>query len=312
MLALLLLLLWTPAALASTTTRETIRPAAGTGYVPLERHGGERYVVRRHPAAHPARRRAAQRRSLAFFGQLTDPQIADEMSPARVDFLDPAGGEIASSWRPQEAFELQVFDSIVRTVNANSRSAVRDRGGKRAKLGFVITTGDLADNQQLNETRWFKGVLDGGRVDPFSGQAISASNPCPGATPPTVAALNAAVAARRYTGVADYDDYPGVPPARYAGFWDPDVAPPGGPYAAFPRYPGLLDRAQRPFTAQGLKVPWYIARGNHDGLIQGNAPASVDLFRAIATGCLKVFPSAAIDPAQFANADQDEAFRRIG
>ena len=57
---------------------------------------------------------------------------------------------------------------------------------------------------------------------------------------------------------------------------------------------------------------WYIARGNHDGLVQGNAPASTDLFRAIATGCLKVFPSAALDPAQFANADEDEAFRRIG
>ena len=45
--------------------------------------------------------------------------------------------------------------------------------------------------------------------------------------------------------MADYDDYPGVPADRYSGFWDPDVAPPGGgPYAAFPRYPGLLERAQ--------------------------------------------------------------------
>ena len=40
-------------------------------------------------------------------------------------------------------------------------------------------------------------------------------------------------------------------------------------------------------------MPWYISRGNHDGLVQGNAPASTDLFRAIAIGCLKVFPSAA-------------------
>ena len=56
--------------------------------------------------------------------------------------------------------------------------------------------------------------------------------------------------------------------------WRPPAA---GPYAAFPRYPGLLDRAQAPFQAAGLKVPWYISRGNHDGLIQGNAPASTDL-----------------------------------
>ena len=154
-------------------------------------------------------------------------------------------------------------------------------------------------------------MLDGGTVDPFSGKAISATNPC-ATDANTVAALNAAVAARQYTGVADYDDYPGVPAERYNGFWDPDVAPGGGPYAAFPRYPGFLERAQQPFTAAGLDVPWYIARGNHDGLVQGNAPASVDLFRSIATGCLKVFPSATLDPAAFSGADEDEAFRRIG
>ena len=297
---------------AKPTTEQTIRAAAGSGYVGLEQGPGERYAVRRAPGVKAAPGRARARTSLAFFGQLTDPQIADELSPARVDFLDPAGNAISSSWRPQEALGPQVFDQVVRAVNANRTSAVRGRGGKRAKLGFVVTTGDLADNQQLNETRWFKGVLDGGTVDPFSGKPVSAANPCPGAAPETVAALDAAVAARQYTGVADYDDYPGAPPERYTGFWDPDAAAAGGPYAAFPRYPGLLDRAQRPFTAQGLKVPWYIARGNHDGLVQGNAPASTDLFRAIATGCLKVFPSATLDPAQFASAGEDEAFRRIG
>lgn len=293
-----------------TTTDETIRPGTGA-FAGLQRGAGERHRLRRHPAARPSDRRASRRQSLAFFGQLTDPQIADEMSPARVDFLDPAGNAISSSWRPQEALGLQVFDQTVRNLNANRRSELRGRGGKRARMGFAITTGDLADNQQLNETRWFKTVLDGGTVDPYSGKPISADNPCPGASPDTVNALNAAVAARQYTGVADYDDYPGVPLERYAGFWDPDVAAPGGLYAAFPQYPGLLERAQQPFRAAGLDVRWYISRGNHDGLVQGNAPASTDLFRAIATGCLKVFPSAALDPAQFANADEDEAFRRI-
>ena len=176
----------------------------------MERASGEDHGIRRHPSARAAEDRDETRRSLAFFGQLTDPQIADEMSPARVDFLDAAGGEIKSSWRPQEAVGLQVFDQVVRNVNANRTSEIRDGSGKRAKLGFVVTTGDLADNQQLNETRWFKTVLDGGTVDPFSGKAISATNPC-ATDANTVAALNAAVAARQYTGVADYDDYPGVP-----------------------------------------------------------------------------------------------------
>ena len=58
-------------------------------------------------------------------------------------------------------------------------------------------------------------------------------------------------------------------------------------------------------------MPWYIARGNHDGLVQGNAPASTDLFRAIAVGCLKVFPTPAVDPAQFAGQDEAALFRRF-
>ena len=309
-------LLSAPVALADpagkTTLDETIKAASGSGYVALQSGPGESYRVRRHPSAKPTGARKKERRSLAFFGQLTDPQIADEMSPARVDFLDGAGGELVSSWRPQELFGPQVFDLVVRNLNANRTSTVTDGKGERAKLGFVITTGDLADNQQLNETRWFTTVLNGGTVDPFSGKPISATNPCGGASAEKVADLNARVANRHYTGVQDYDDYRGAPIDRFGAYWDPDEAPPaGGPFAAFPRYPGLLERAQQRFQAEGLKVPWYIARGNHDGLVQGNAAASNDIIRAIATGCLKVFPSPAVDPAQFATLDEADVLPRI-
>ena len=305
-----------PAAVADptgrTTLQETVRPAGGAGFQALAKGRGEPYVVRRGGSAKAGRKRAGQRRSLAYFAQLTDPQIADEMSPARVDFVDAAGGALKSSWRPQEALGTQTFDAIVRNVNANRRSPVKGRKGRRARLGFAITTGDLADNQQLNETRWFRTVLDGGRVDPFSGQALSAANQCGTATPDDAARINADVAARRYTGLQDYDDWRGAPPDRYAGYWDPDEAPPGGgPHAAFPRYPGLMERAQVPFRAAGLDVPWYISRGNHDGLIQGNAPASTELFRVIATGCLKVFPNPLIDPARFAGLDEAALFRQF-
>ena len=180
-----------------TTLEETLQPAAGSGFLGLQPAKGEKYVVRKGGSAKATAKRTKKRRSLVSFVQLTDPQIADEMSPARVDFADPAGGELKSSWRPQEALGLQAFDSVVRNVNANRRSRVKQGDGKRAKTGFAITTGDLADNQQLNETRWFKGVLDGGTVDPFSGQAISAANPCSTASPAQVNALNAAVANRQ-------------------------------------------------------------------------------------------------------------------
>jgi metallophosphoesterase (TIGR03767 family) len=300
-------------ALADTTLQSRLAPAGGTGFQTLQTAQGERYVVRRGGSAKARRARAGDRRSLLLFAQLTDPQIADEMSPARVDFADPAGGEIKSSWRPQEAMGLQVFDQVVRSVNANRRSPVKQGNGKRARLALAITTGDLADNQQLNETEWFRTVLDGGRVDPYSGQPITPTNPCAGLTAIETAAINAGVTARRYTGVQDYDDYATAPDDRKAGFWDPDAAAPvTGPYAAFPRYPGLMERAQATFTAAGLDVPWYISRGNHDGLIQGNAPASEDLFRGIAVGCLKVFPNATFDPKAFEGASDDQLFASFG
>jgi metallophosphoesterase (TIGR03767 family) len=298
---------------ADTTLQRKLAPAAGTGYVPLEAVRGERHVVRRGGSAKARRGRAEDRRSLLMFAQLTDPQIADEMSPARVDFADPAGGEIKSSWRPQEAMGLHVFDSTVRAVNANRRSPVRQGNGRRARLALAITTGDLADNQQLNETRWFRDVLNGGQIDPFSGKPIGPGNECAATPQAEIDAINADVAARRYTGMQDYDDYPAAPDDRKAGFWDPDVAPPGASaYATFPRYGGLMERAQAAFTADGLEVPWYISRGNHDGLIQGNAPGSAELFRAIAVGCLKVFPNTAFDPKRFEGASDDELFAAFG
>jgi metallophosphoesterase (TIGR03767 family) len=73
-----------------------------------------------------------------------------------------------------------------------------------------------------------------------------------------------------------------------------------------------MDRAQVPFDAAGLAVPWYVSRGNHDGLIQGNAPASTDLFRSIAIGCRKVFPSAAVDPALFVGRDESVLYDSFG
>ena len=72
----------------------------------------------------------------------------------------------------------------------------------------------------------------GGVIDPFSGKPIGPGNTCDAASAEEVARMNADVAARRYTGVADFADWPAdVPVERYAGFWDPDeAAPTPGPY----------------------------------------------------------------------------------
>ena len=284
-------------AVATTTLERTIKVAGGEGFRPLEAGPGEAHKVR-EGLGRAKGGRTKRRRSLVNFVQMTDPQIADEMSPGRIELFDPAGGDLSAAWRPQEALGTQVLDQTVRSVNDNQTSPVKQGGNRgRSRLGFAIQTGDQPDNQQLNETEWYLSVLEGGEVSPFSGQPVSDSNPCPGASPETVARLDADVAARRYTGVQDYEDYPDVPPSRYEGFWDPDQAVPGGPYAAFPRYEGLMERAQQAFTAEGLELPWYTTRGNHDGLIQGNIPANAELFTGLVVGCNKVFPNADFDPA---------------
>jgi metallophosphoesterase (TIGR03767 family) len=293
---------------ATTTLDQTIRKDKSGSYFKLKTGPGERYHVREEGLGRAKKHRRAHRRSIAYFSQLTDPQIADEMSPLRVELIDPAGGELSAAWRPQEAMGTYVLDQIVRGVDANMRSPVKPGKGKRAKLGFAVLTGDQPDNQQLNEVLWHKAVLDGAAVDPFSGEPIGADNPCPTASPAEQSQLDAQVAARSYTGVQDFDDYPGLPADRYQGFWDPDQPNSAGPYAAFPSYPGLMDRAQKPFNAKGLKVPWYMSRGNHDGLIQGNVPANSALFSAIAPGCQKFFPSAAVDPASIVGQNPSSLF----
>jgi metallophosphoesterase (TIGR03767 family) len=49
----------------------------------------------------------------------------------------------------------------------------------------------------------------------------------------------------------------------------------------------LLNACRAPFQATGLRTPWYSVFGNHDGLVQGNAPMP-SLFSVISTGALKV------------------------
>lgn len=286
----------TPGEAARTTLDRSIKFNGSLGtFRKLVPGPGLRRVLRQDGVGKAKKRRKARRRSMAYFAQLTDPQIVDEASPLRVEKTDPVGGLFTAASRPQEALGTHVLDQIARSVNKNRRSPLTN-ARKRAKLGFAILTGDLADNQQLNEVSWYINTLRGSRIEPYSGKPVSASNPCPGATPQERAALNEKVAAKAYVGVQDYDAYPGRDAQRYRGFWDPDTAPDRGPYKKFPRYEGLMDRAQEGFRAKGLNVPWYASRGNHDGLIQGNVPDNISLFDTIALGCSKFFPSDEFDP----------------
>lgn len=101
----------------------------------------------------------AQRRSLAYFAQLSDFQITDQESPVRLEGVTKFA--YASAYRPQDHLSTQLVDALLQSVNAFSFA---DR-----PLDFLFITGDLADNAQENETWWVIQLMDGGVVWPDSG-----------------------------------------------------------------------------------------------------------------------------------------------
>jgi 3',5'-cyclic AMP phosphodiesterase CpdA len=186
---------------------------------------------------------------------------------------------------------VHAVEASIRQMNRFLDSPVLQANGQRARLLNAVMTGDLADNMQRNETEWVVRLLEGGPLNPNSGSSNPAEySRCPPGTPGTDEAA-------RYTGVQDYDDYANDNPL----FWDPDQ--PIGQYANWPRYPGLMDWAQVPFQAEGLKVPSYIAFGNHDALYQGTVQTFPTVpphppFEQIALGCIKaVYPLSSTDSA---------------
>src|SRR3954447_1690537 len=224
--------------------------------------------------------------SILNFLHLSDFQTVDEESPARVEAVDttqraPGLNPFSAAYRPQETTSTQIVESMGRQAR-NTTSPITG-----AKLALTMLTGDNADSQQYNETRWFIDILDGTtgngdpdpemdpaqgghKIVPDSGIESMASTCGPGYTDN----------GSPYDGVRD-DGGPG----QDAGYYEPDGEGDGDGYTPRPEqneaetgrpvtvrdFPGLFERAQDPFEAHGLDMPWYSAFGNHDALIQGNS-----------------------------------------
>jgi metallophosphoesterase (TIGR03767 family) len=253
----------------TTTSYATIGGDPAAPYSRLKLQAGWKRVVRGELAT-AQKGRLARRRSLMYFAQLSDFQLADEESPARAEVLDLNTSPFESAWRPQEALEPFTVDEVVRQINRFDASPIRNRKRRYARLALTITTGDSADSQQINEVKWVVRLLEGGRLNPNSGVE--------GGVCGALAAAPAGEAAR-YTGVQDEQDV-----LESGRFYDPNH--PTKAWAAWPRYPGLMDRAQLPFETAGLDRPSYVAFGNHDGEVQGNIHALAAL-DAVARGCVK-------------------------
>ncbi|MGH3443643.1 MAG: TIGR03767 family metallophosphoesterase [Nitriliruptorales bacterium] len=216
--------------------------------------------------AEPRPGREARRVALTSFLHVTDFQFPDAQSPARVEFLDRYGDEptpsfLSSAQRPQEAVTIHACEAIIRQANEVAVGPITGR-----PLDFTISTGDNFDNKQLNELRWFLTLMDGGTIEPNSGDR------------------NVFESVQTFDDVAHYDPH----------YYHPE--PVGDPLGrtddykrtfGFPDYPGLMQAAGAPFTAAGLTTPWYSVYGNHDALVQGNEQPN-PFYEAVAVGGTKI------------------------
>jgi metallophosphoesterase (TIGR03767 family) len=234
----------------------------------LEYASGEPRVTRTDLAVSSAPRS----RTLLAFVHFADTQLMDEESPGRVELVDFMGGDpFGSSYRPQEGLMPHVLNEEIREVRALTKGPATG-----APIRLVMTGGDNTDNAQLNETRWFIDIMDGGRVvNPDSGRRGT----CGLKNQPVFTGMRGG---GRFYEPNGKGDGPGYSPSMVTNRRSV------GRSTAMRDFPGLFEQMNRPFKPVGLgKIPWYALYGNHDALVQGNF-AQNELFDRVVAGCRKV------------------------
>ncbi len=197
---------------------------------------------------------------------LTDLHVTDAQSPARFEFVNAMAGdrryrELLTMQRPHEMLNAHAIAAMVRAINDLEAGPVTG-----ARPSVVVMTGDAIDNTQHNELANFFALLDGGTVRPDSG--------APG--------------------------YEGVQLASWPGslFWKPNGPADGDDFQrelGFPRHPGMLDQAVRPFESPGLTIPWLRCYGNHEQVCQGVGVVTPALVAAMAGSRKAIDMPAGID-----------------
>ncbi len=166
--------------------------------------------------------------------QITDIQLSDPSSPNRFEFVNKlidieAARPFIPGHRPSEL--LTPHAAIAAVEKANSIHEQRE-------VQVALFTGDIIYSAQRNEAEAVLAIIEGGELDP---QTIFGT----------------------YEGVqsATIDD-----PFYYKPDASSDLM---GEMYGFPRIKGYLDAALGRQKSPGLKMPWLMANGNHEVLVQG-------------------------------------------
>jgi 3',5'-cyclic AMP phosphodiesterase CpdA len=146
------------------TTEQTVRRIVGAaGFRTLVPGPGEparprtELIADSHASAEPPE--GATGEQVLRLLHLTDFQLADLASPARLEHLRCRTGEhhwasMLPSYRPQEFTSTALVEAIARAARALARA--------ERPIDLVITTGDNVDSQQRNELANFINLMSGG------------------------------------------------------------------------------------------------------------------------------------------------------
>ncbi len=106
-------------------------------------------------------------KKILSFMVMTDVHITDKESPSQPLFLAKLHEKKSTAvYSPVMLYSTQLLDAAIRTVNAVHQKEPMD---------FLISLGDVANDDQYNELRWYLDLFDGKVITPGSGAHAGSS-----------------------------------------------------------------------------------------------------------------------------------------